>query len=297
MQLRSSFAPAAILALLAWAHPLIAATSNEPARPSFHVSVTGSGRPMILIPGLASSGETYNGVVAHYAGHYECHVLTLAGFAGEPRIEAPFLETVRDDLARYIRDSHLDKPVIVGHSLGGFLALWLAETYPDLTGPVIIVDSLPFLPAVFQQGATAENVRPQAEMMRKAMTTGSEQDRRKSSEMAIRSMVTSDANYQMVLGWGLQSDPVAVGNAMYDLFVHDLRTDTARVTSPVLVIGTWIGLKDYTTRDAVEKNFHAQYAGVKDFRFVMAEKARHFVMLDDPEWFLQQTDSFLEAHK
>ncbi len=297
MQLRNSIAAASIVALLALPDALSAATANEPARPSFSVSVTGAGRPMILIPGLASAGETYKGVVAHYAGHYECHVLTLAGFAGEPRIEAPFLETVRDDLARYIRDKHLDKPVIIGHSLGGFLALWLAETHPELTGPVIIVDSLPFLPAVFQEGATAENVRPQAEMMRKGMISGSDEERRKSSEMAIRTMVTSDANYQMILGWSLKSDPVAVGNAMYDLFVHDLRPDTARVTSPVLVIGTWIGLKQYTTRDAVEKNFRAQYAGVKDFRFVMAEKARHFVMLDDPEWFLQQTDSFLDAHK
>lgn len=62
--------------------------------PSFAVKVTGHGRPVILIPGLSSSGAVWDGTVAHLKSRFECHVLTLAGFAGEPRIPAPFLKTV-----------------------------------------------------------------------------------------------------------------------------------------------------------------------------------------------------------
>jgi N-formylmaleamate deformylase len=47
----------------------------------FRVQVSGYGQPMILIPGLASSGEIWNSTVDRYARTYECHVLTLAGFA------------------------------------------------------------------------------------------------------------------------------------------------------------------------------------------------------------------------
>src|SRR5580704_4477500 len=132
MTKRSFIVPAALAALIA---------GQVMAAPSFHVDVTGHGQPMILIPGFASSGKTWDSTVAHYKDHYECHVLTLAGFAGEPRIEAPFLETVRKDLAAYIRANKMNKPVIVGHSLGGFLALWLAEQEPNLVGPLVIVDS------------------------------------------------------------------------------------------------------------------------------------------------------------
>src|ERR1700720_3491027 len=89
-----------------------AAWAQAPA-PSFHVDITGKGKPMILIPGFASSGHTWDSTVARYKDKYQCHVLTLAGFAGEPRIEAPFLETVRKDLATYIQTNKLDKPVIV----------------------------------------------------------------------------------------------------------------------------------------------------------------------------------------
>ena len=83
---------------------------------SFAVEVTGAGQPVILIPGMASSGTVWDGTVAHLKDHYQCHVLTLAGFAGQPRIEAPFLETVRNDLAAYIRANKLDQPVIVGRA-------------------------------------------------------------------------------------------------------------------------------------------------------------------------------------
>src|ERR1700722_7762743 len=90
------------------------------AQTSFQVKITGHGPAMILIPGLASSGEPFDSTVARFGDRYECHVLTLAGFAGVPRIPAPMLDTARDQLAAYIRDKKLTKPIIVGHSLGGF---------------------------------------------------------------------------------------------------------------------------------------------------------------------------------
>src|SRR5450759_1813503 len=87
-----------------------AAFAQAPA-PSFHVDVTGKGKPMILIPGFASSGKTWDTTVARYKDRYQCHVLTLAGFAGAPRIPAPMLEHVREGIAAYIRKNKLDHPV------------------------------------------------------------------------------------------------------------------------------------------------------------------------------------------
>ena len=69
---------------------------------------------MILIPGLASHGDTWIPTAEHFATSHESHVLTLAGFVGVPAIGRPFLETVRADLARYIRDEELEKPIVIG---------------------------------------------------------------------------------------------------------------------------------------------------------------------------------------
>lgn len=70
---------------------------------SFDVTVSGEGRPIIYIPGLGCPGEMWQDTVAHFDG-YQAHVLTLAGFAGLPRINAPIGATVRKELVRYIRD-------------------------------------------------------------------------------------------------------------------------------------------------------------------------------------------------
>ncbi|MBA2541886.1 MAG: alpha/beta hydrolase, partial [Deltaproteobacteria bacterium] len=112
---------------------------------AFGVEVKGEGRPVVLIPGLGCPGEVWESTVEALGEGYETHVLTLSGFAGRPAIKEPLSAAVRRDLARYIRSRKLDRPIIVGHSMGGFIAYWLASYHPDLTGPVIVVDAGPAL--------------------------------------------------------------------------------------------------------------------------------------------------------
>jgi pimeloyl-ACP methyl ester carboxylesterase len=260
-------------------------------RSSFAVKITGKGQPVILIPGLSSSGAVWDGTVEHLKDRYQCHVLTLAGFAGQPRIPAPFLETVRNDLAAYIRDHKLGQPIIIGHSLGGFLALWLASHDPNLPGPLVIVDSLPFLPGGSMPAATLETARPIAEQIRAGMAVARPQFVT-NSEPWVRTMVTRPADFDRVMSWVKTTDPQAAGDAMFDLFSHDLRDNVARIKSPTLVLGTWIAYKDYATRDEVERRFRNQYTQLKNCKIIMAD-TRHFIMLDDPNWFYQQIDAFL----
>ena len=264
---------------------------------SFHVDGTGKGPTMILIPGLASSGRVWDSTVARYSGRYECHVLTLAGFAGQPAIDGPFLETVRNDLAKYIRDKKLDKPIVMGHSLGGFLTLWLASKEPDLVGPLIIVDSLPFMGAIMDPKATPETAKPMAEMMKKQIDGPPGEESDKAVAAQIHSMVTGDADFNTIMGWSKASDRNAVGEGMYELMTTDLRTDIASIKSPTLVLGTWIGYKAYTTRETVEKNVRAQYAALPGAQIQIMDTAKHFIMYDDPKGFFQAVDAFLKSRR
>ena len=96
--------------LLAHAPSTAQAAANHPA---FKVDVRGNaGQPVILIPGLASSGEVWNGTVARYCGQRQCHVLTLAGFGGNPAVEGPLLANVEQQLSDYIATNKLDRPIV-----------------------------------------------------------------------------------------------------------------------------------------------------------------------------------------
>jgi pimeloyl-ACP methyl ester carboxylesterase len=275
---------ALVLALPAIAQPPV-------QQPAFQVKITGHGPPMILIPGLASSGETWDSTVARYQDRYECHVLTLAGFAGVPRIPAPMLDQVRDQLATYIRDKKLVKPVIVGHSLGGFITLALASKYPDLPGKLVIVDALPSLAAMFQPDITPEQAKAQSGLTRQYMT--SQPANEQATRAQIRAMVTSDADFERIMTWGRASDYSAIVDAMVEMYGSDLRADIAAIHSPTLVLATWIGYKPYTDREKTEANTRRVYARLKDVDIRITDTSRHFIMYDDPQWFFAQIDEFL----
>ena len=286
------------------------ATTTTPT--SFRVQVVGKGRPMILIPGLMSSGETWNSTVARYQGRFECHVLTLAGFAGVPPLSpssphgaagTPLLATVRAELADYIRTRRLDRPVIVGHSLGGTLALALAADHPDLTGPLVIVDSLPFLAGAQLQAKTLDDAKPGIAAMRAYMSSQSPEQFQAyvKAGAATEFMVKGAADHDVIKQWGLTSDQRTAADAMADLMSIDVRADLAKITAPTLVLGTWIGLheqlKKYGTalsRADVVRTFDEQFARLPRLHFALTDTARHFIMFDDPQWFFAELDPFLK---
>jgi pimeloyl-ACP methyl ester carboxylesterase len=297
--LSSSARAGAAVAAAAQTKP--ATTAAAPARrfddAVLHVEITGKGRPMLLIPGLATSGEVWRDAAARYSGTHECHAVTLGGFAGSARFEGPFLETARKALLAYVRMRKLERPILVGHSLGGVLALQLAAEAPDAFGPVVVLDAVPFLGGLGQPQATSETVRAQMEPMRK-MIAGQSQEAYASFQKTsphLRGIVTGEANFARVLGWASRSHPAAVADAMSDTYSVDLRDSIAQIRSPLLVLGSWYGFKDFSTREAIEQNFRTQYAKAPRWSFALADTARHFLMLDDPEWTWRAVNGFLDS--
>jgi N-formylmaleamate deformylase len=266
---------------------------KQPA--SFKVEVTGKGQPMILIPGITCSGEVWNETVARYKKDYQCHVLTLAGFAGQPAIQSEkFLETVRNDLAAYIRQQKLKKPVVVGHSLGGFVGMWLSAREPDLVGKLVIVDSAPFMPALINPAATVEGGKAMAEGMTKNMQSQTKEQAQQTQLQMLRSMISDEANIAKAAEWGVASDGNTASKAMYELYSTDIRTELATIKAPALVMAAWIAYKPYgTTHESTEANFHQQFKQLPNYQLVVNDKAKHFIMWDDPEGFYAAMDKFL----
>ncbi|MEP6916926.1 MAG: alpha/beta hydrolase [Acidobacteriota bacterium] len=273
---------------------MVAPIQTPPA--SFAVKVTGSGRPMILIPGLLSSGEVWNDVVSHYQASYECHVLTLAGFGGVPPTTPTSLARVRDDVIEYIRVKKLDHPVLVGHSLGGFAALWIASAAPDLVGPVVSVDGVPFLPALRDAAATAEAARPQAEQIRKLYESMTAEQLAMQSRMAFATMISDPTRVAAATEWAAVSSAPATGAFVAELMTRDIRADVARIKVPLLLIGA--GKAFAASPDQLklaQQTYEAQVAGVPAHNVIIDEKALHFVMFDDLPWLLTTMDGFLKG--
>lgn len=251
----------------------------------FEVRVVGQGPDVLLIPGLASSGDVWNATVDQLARNHRCHVFTLAGFAGVPPQPGPLLDRVDAAMADYITQNRLQAPVVVGHSLGGFVALRLAIGHPADVGRLVIVDALPALGAQTMDGLTPTQLRDFEPKLRAQLLAQDPATYSTFQAQQISSMVTAAADVALVREWGRRSDRVTVIEAMTDMLGYDLRPALSRVKAPTLVMAAANADKSGTSEADVQALYERQYRTLQGVRIVFDPKARHFIMMDDPAWF------------
>lgn len=255
-----------------------AAAGGHFAPTAFSVEVRGDrGRPVILIPGLGCPASVWRDTVVHLRGlGYQTHAIALAGFAGKPRIDRPLARTTVEELARYIHDRQLVSPVIIGHSLGGTLAYWLAAREPALVGAMVIVDA----------GAPGSE-EPAAAQARDAWREASDEQFARQIKETFGHMSVKPERLAPLLPEVERSDRRAMGDVVYELSSVAVRDELRRIRAPVLVV-----LAD----GALQRDFRRQAGAVRDHEVVVVPRTGHFVMIDDPPAFFAVVDDFLIQH-
>lgn len=258
--------------------------------------ITGKGPKIILIPGLASSGDVWQETASFLSKNYECHVLTLPGFGANAAMDLSegFLFTMEKLLTDYIEEQ--SEPVIlIGHSLGGFLSLRLSKSIPDRIQKAIIVDSFPFYSAAFNPAATPENMKGMANQMKELMLAQSPEQFRAQQQASMPMMTINSEKLPIAVEWSVQSDRNTIAQALYELMITDFRKELEVVKTPILVLGAWASGKNYgLTLESVGKSFAEQYRLAENLQIEMAPTAHHFIMWDNPEWFMEKVSAFLQ---
>jgi pimeloyl-ACP methyl ester carboxylesterase len=256
--------------------PFVAKGGFEPT--AFRVAVHGHGRPVIFIPGLACPGEMWDDTVERLGDDVEAHVLTLAGFAGTTPIKPPLAAKTRKELIRYIRSHKLDHPIVVGHSMGGFIAYWLAATTKDLLGGIVVVDAGPALDADDDEAKRLRNVWAQAG-----------DDEIESQIRGVYSWMARDpSRLEAFFPAIAKSDRQTIGDAIFEMVKTDISDKVSAIDVPLLLVLADGGLQG---------RYRAQAKSVPEHEVVVLPKTRHFVMVDDPEGFARTVRKFLAAHE
>jgi len=102
----------------------------------------GSGRPLILLHGGLMRGELFGPVIPLLAQHHQVIVPDLQGHGRTADIERPIdTRLMADDIAALIDHLELERPDLLGYSLGGGVALQTAVKYPDKIRRLVIVSA------------------------------------------------------------------------------------------------------------------------------------------------------------
>lgn len=272
-----------------------AAPAFQPTR--FSVTVEGSGPDVILIPGLSTPRAVWDGARAALGGQYRLHLVQLNGFGGTPagaNSDERILAGTVEELDRYIQAHRLERPAVVGHSLGGLMGMMLAQRAPERVGRLLIVDSLPFIGTMFGPQVTVDAIRPQAAAMRTQMSQPAAPEQRSAAAAQIAAgLVKSPAGREQVTRWMMDADPLVSGELVYEGLTTDVRAGLARMTMPVTVMYAWDEARLPQAQAAGV--FEPAYAGTPQVRFEPVGGSAHFIMLDQPERFAELLRGFLGA--
>ena len=281
------------------AEPVASGEVAPQAAPTFSndrlsVEVIGSGPDVILIPGLASSRESWRAEATRLSATHRVHLVQLAGFAGEPwnHGDGPFVQPAVDALARYIQTERLGRPAVVGHSLGGLTALMLAQQHPGLVSRVMSVDSLPFFSALYGPTATAETARPFADQARAMLLNTPDSAFEQSQAQMAAGYSRTPAMREQIVASSQASDRRAMASAMYDVMTTDIRPGLPAMTTPVWAIyaSDAEGGAPAAQADAM---WQGEYASLPGVHLERVDGSRHFIMADQPGRMAEIIDRFL----
>lgn len=253
---------------------------------SFEVQKTGQGsQSIIFIPGFACSGEVWNETVAKFEKDYTCYTLTMSGFAGVKPQSNPTFTNWETSIADFIRDNKINGPILIGHSMGGGLALAIASDYPELISKTIVVDALPCLQALSNATFKSKEENDCSATINQ-MTAMTNEQFYQMQKMSVPRLLEDLTMQEKVVSWSVKSDRKTFAEMYCDFWNTDLREKIITIKCPTLIL-----LESYFAN--LKPSIEEQYKNLKTANLQYANKGLHFIMYDDKEWYFSQLTNFL----
>jgi pimeloyl-ACP methyl ester carboxylesterase len=203
------------------------------------------------------------------------------------------LAPIVEELHAYIAANKLH-PVVIGHSLGGLLAMMLAEKYPEDVRKMVIVDALPYTAVLLDPAATVEGMRQQTEAIRQQMLAMPADQYAAMQPMMAARMVTNIEAQKQVAASFITSDRAVAVEAMVEDLQTDLRRYVASIKTPTLVLYAY----DETAQEPPAAKYEAMvqdaYKPMPNVTLVRIDNSRHFIMYDQPMKLNAAIEGFLK---
>jgi len=101
------------------------------------------GQDLIVIHGLFGMSDNWNSLGKQFSKYCKVHLIDLRNHGRSPHSTDFNYDVMCEDVLEYMQDNAIINPIILGHSLGGKVAMKFAFTYPDKIEKLIVADIAP----------------------------------------------------------------------------------------------------------------------------------------------------------
>jgi pimeloyl-ACP methyl ester carboxylesterase len=275
--------------------------------PLEHVEVRGEGPvPVILLPGLGCDWTVWEQFMQRNASRYTMYAVTLPGMRGgeAPRLttdnwysQPVYLGNAEEAVLDMMRARKLNKPVIVGHSLGGHLALRLVARQSSRFRGAVCVESSPAFPlgGPIEKLPPAERDRIVNDELGPQIATMSQEQWAKDQAETVPRLVTDPVRAGQILEMTSSAPSKVAGRYFTELMASDLTEELNNIEVPTLAICA-IPTKG-VPRDRVERVrdiLKRSFGKNPKIEVRFLENARHYVMDDAPEELDKTVAEFID---
>ena len=249
-------------------------------RQMVHYEVFGHGRPVVFLHGWLGSWRYWFPTMERVAEHFRTYSFDFWGF-GESRRKSTYesIQNYSDQVIRFLDELGIDRCLLVGHSMGGMVALKTAINHPKrisrvaAVGAPIVGDSLSWLLKLNDRALFADAFA-RVSWFRRFM---------------FRWFLgeTDDQHVHEILDDSVKSSSATLRNAVGSMWRTDLRPELPRLNVPTLIV--------HGGRDViVHPNQADLFDNVTSAEVVLLPESRHFPFLDEAELFNDLLIRFLK---
>ena len=244
----------------------------------------GSGPPVVILHGLLGSARNWATISKHLAGAYRVLAVDLRNHGRSPWADEMGYEAMAEDVAALIARLELAPAAIVGHSMGGKVAMELALSHGDAVARLVVVDIAPV--------RYERSFAPYIEAMRRADLSV---DRRSDVEESLKPAVP-DAGVRAFL---LQNLVSSDGGFAWRINLPALSAEMEAIMGfPTSTSRTYEGLALLLSGGRSDYLRPEHRAGIQHLfpraEFEVIEDAGHWVHAERPAAFLEVLERFLE---
>lgn len=255
---------------------------------SINVEKSGQGLPVVIIAGLGGA-QVWHSAVQKLSAHHTCYLISINGLSGDKSpVHASFAE-IEQDIIKFIRKSKIVKPILIGHSFGGLLSMEIASNNPGMVSKVIIADAYPFGLALYNPAFTADFGIQQSRVLQNQLNSMPAHSYKAFWAQNAEQFTNDTLLQKTILEKILSSDKKFIIDAQVYALTTDLRPKIASIECPVTVLcSSYIFRKAGLTAEQVKERINQQFSSLKECNIFINNEAKHFIMIDSPEWFLER---------